>query len=293
MIITSDPDDPLRIFLSPPTLPNLSINTTNTATAHGGLNVSNHPYCYGSEASSVHSLSPINSFGANSSFGGSRCGSDDANSPLTPSNSSTMSLRDSLRKKLREERIECPRGSGAYIIPRCQQKLLITEDAIKDEARLKGVVIEVEKAQSIREHSMRLFGILAYLRRGAQIVDFMAENITDEQLPLKRDMEDYRNYCLKGPKGETIRLLAERWDDDEREDFYEAQRMMTAPFFELHQHYEFDDSTVLPFIDFAIADGETKEYRGGGYSEIHIRCIHPSHHNFWDRSQPDVSAMNW
>lgn len=115
-----------------------------------------------------------------------------------------------------------------------------------------------------------------------------AEHISDEQLPLKRIIGDWRDYYLKVRNGETIGSL-KTWDDNDRE-FYKAQQLMTAPFFELGQHYNFDDTTVLPYIDFAAAEGEAKGYRGGGYSEIHIRSIHPSHHNFWDCSQHGASS---
>jgi hypothetical protein len=199
-----------------------------------------------------------------------------------------MSSSDGLKRKLQGERIECPRGTGQYMIPRCKQEQLITEYAIKHELGLQGVIMELEKARSIREHSMQLFGILAYLKRSTEIQTFVDGGITDKQLPLKRDIHDWRDYCLKGQGGETFTLL-ESWDDRQCEKFCKAQRLMTAPVFKLHHHYEFDDNTVLPFIDFPAAEDEAKDYRGGGYSEIHIRCIHPSQHEFWDSSQDGVS----
>jgi hypothetical protein len=175
------------------------------------------------------------------------------------------------------------------MVPRCQQEQLITEDTITQETQKRGITLSADKARTIRERSMQLFGTLAHLEREAQIVHFIAEGITDEHLPLKRDIDDWQDYLLKGQNGETIETL-EKWDDEQREEFYKAQQMMTAPVFKLYCHYEFDDSTILPFIDFPAAEGEVKDYRGGGYSEIHIRCIHPSHHNFWDGTQPGVSV---
>lgn len=192
-----------------------------------------------------------------------------------------------LKTRLRQVRIECPWGSGAYMVPRCQQRMLITEGVIVQEVQSNGGAIGNDEARSIREDSLQLFGSLAQMGRPDQITAFMSEGITDDQLPFRRDMDHWHEYRLKTCKEEVVKLL-EEWEDDQREELYKAQKLMTAPVFELNGHYIFDESTVLPFIDFPHFEGDRKEYRGGGYSEIHIRCIHPSHHNFWDDSRSGV-----
>jgi hypothetical protein len=200
-----------------------------------------------------------------------------------------MTVNDRLKKRLRNARIECPGGSGSYMVPRCQQEQLITEETIMHETQMKGVLVSIEEARSIRKTSIQLFGTLALLQKEETIVDFIAEGITDEHLPFKRIMDHWREYYLKSQNGEPIKTLDD-WEDDEREDFYNSQQVMTAPVFKLLGHYNFEESTVLPFIDYPAVKGESKDYRGGGYSEMHIRCIHPSHHDFWDCTQAGVSA---
>lgn len=198
-----------------------------------------------------------------------------------------MSNNDSLRGKLRKARKECPERSDQYIIPRYCQWDLITEEAIRHQTGLQGVTIEAEEARVIRDEYLQLFGILAYINKVAEIKAFMAEGITDKALPLKRDSDEARerSYLLTRQGGENIFLL-DYWDDNLCEEFYKAQRMMTAPVFKLGHHYDFNDSTILPLFTLPSTDG----YRGGGYSEIQIRYIHPSHHEFGDNSQPDVSV---
>jgi serine/threonine protein kinase len=163
---------------------------------------------------------------------------------------------------------------------------LITESAVMNEAK-----VDFETAQCICQNSRQLFGILAYMKRGSDIVAFMADGITDEHLPFRRIVEDGRPFYMEGKEHENIRIL-QNWDGHTRKKFCKAQRLMTAPFFECGEHYEFDDNTVLPFIDIPSGEAEVTEHRGGGYSEIQIRRIHPAHHNFWDSTQPGVCLLH-
>jgi hypothetical protein len=196
-----------------------------------------------------------------------------------------MSQNDCLKRKLKNAMIECLKPSGRYMIPRDLQRSLITKEAIIHETVLQGITIEEEEALVICNEYLQLFGILAYMDKAAEIKAFMAEKITDKELPLKRDRDKARkrDYLLRGQGGKTFDLLDD-WDESLCKKFCKAQSLMTSPLFELHGHYQFDDSTVLPFIDDPAKEGEAEVYRGGGYSEIHTRYIHPSHHEFGDSS---------
>jgi hypothetical protein len=123
------------------------------------------------------------------------------------------------------------------------------------------------------------------MRKGGEIYALLREGITDEDLPLRREFFgeiDDKQWSLQGRTGKLIKTL-DGWTRRAREKFSDVQRLMTSPVFEFGEHYELDDNIVLPFISFR-ANERTLEFRGGGYSEVSIRYIHPSHHGFWEDS---------
>jgi hypothetical protein len=123
------------------------------------------------------------------------------------------------------------------------------------------------------------------MKKGGQMYNLLREGITDDDLPLRREFFneiDERQWVLQGRTGKHIKTL-DGWSRRAREKFSDVQRLMTSPVFELGVHYELDDNVVLPFISFRTNE-RTLEFRAGGYSEVSIRHIHPSHHRFWEHS---------
>ena len=208
---------------------------------------------------------------------------------------STMSETvDQLKNQLRDKRVECPLGSQLFIVPRCAQESLITESTVKSIIlSVRPYITEVkltDEAQQICQHARQLFATLAFIKREKEICRFLDEGVTDKDLPLQRQFDTKTNsslWMLRGRTGSTIRTLG-NWDARTREKFSKAQRLMTSPVFQYGEHYELDNSAVLPFITPNIGNDKKQEFRAGGYSEVSIKCIHPSHHGFWKCSSPSV-----
>ncbi|OCK99742.1 kinase-like protein [Cenococcum geophilum 1.58] len=201
-----------------------------------------------------------------------------------------MSSDAPLKDKLHEHRIECPMGSAKFIVPECAQKSLINESVVESAIRSEHPDINdtelADYVQNICQDARRLFTTLAYMRKEGEICRFVRDGVTDDDLPLQRKFDngnDYTQWRLEGKNGKRIEAL-ESWKTRHREKFSNTQCLMTSPVFEPGKHYELDNSIILPFIAFTHEEGKELEFRGGGYSEVLIKCIHPSHHTFWERS---------
>ena len=184
-----------------------------------------------------------------------------------------------LKMKLWNARVECPPGSEVFIIPISSQESLITEAAVKEEIKASDANIPFTQrdkyVHDICSTSRTLFCILACARRTADIFALMDQGITDQDLPLRRNLDVGTEFFLEGSSGKEIPLLKD-WETKDRIIFRKWQREMTAPVFIRGEHYNLDSNSVnLPFTKAPVA------YSSGGYSEILIREIHPSHHNFW------------
>lgn len=201
----------------------------------------------------------------------------------------------SLKDRLYRARCEWGPGSDKYIVPRDQMELLITEPVVTEEIR---DYVEDEKvtkySRQICNCSKQLFSALAYARKTADIICLVDGGITDEDLPFRRNLEKQETLdlqCfLEGKKGKRIQSL-ENWTRKEREKFSQKQHMFTAPVFERGQHHDLDAHAILPFLDPERNDNNCRQASGGGYSKVFKRTIHPSHHNFWERIDNDLSRI--
>jgi len=208
---------------------------------------------------------------------------------------STMSETvDQLKNQLRDKRVECPLGSQLFIVPRSAQESLITESTVKSTiSSVRPYITEAklaDEAQQICQHARQLFATLAFIKKEKEICRFLDEGVTDKDLPLQRQFDTVINslqWMLQRRAGSTIRTL-ESWNARTREKFSKAQRLMTSPVFQYGEHYELDNSAVLPFVTPNIDNEKKQEFRAGGYSEVYIKCIHPSHHGFWKCSSSSV-----
>jgi hypothetical protein len=205
-----------------------------------------------------------------------------------------MTSGTQIKDKLNELRIECPWGSEKFIVPVCTQTSLITESVVESAIRSAQPDITdvqlTDDRKKICQSGRRLFATLAYMRKEGEICRFVRNGVTDNDLPFRRKPDNGSHYVqwrLEGRDGKRIEAL-ENWKIRHREKFSSAQRLMTSPVFKPGQHYELDNSIILPFIGFTHEEGKELEFRGGGYSEVLIKCIHPSHHTFWERSASTV-----
>lgn len=202
---------------------------------------------------------------------------------------SAMDTDKPLNDKLHKRRVECGWMTEKFFIPQCALKELINESVIENAIRSDPNITDAQLTdylEKICQNGRRLFATLAYMKKESQICRFVCDGVTDEDLPLRRKSDDgngHVDWPLEGRNGKRIEAL-ENWKPRQREKFSSTQRLMTSPVFEYGKHYELDNSIILPFIDFKHEEGKQLEFRGGGYSEVLIKCIHPSHHAFWESS---------
>jgi hypothetical protein len=131
------------------------------------------------------------------------------------------------------------------------------------------------------QYAKQLYAVLAYVKKGPDILSLLNEGVGDKALPLTRGDNDEGLFALFRKTEDSQALVSiptfERWSEKEREKFDRIQWWMTAPVFEEKVHYELDEKTILPFVKFK---GEAKLMQGG-YSEVYPVRIHPAHHDFW------------
>ncbi|KAI9691563.1 MAG: hypothetical protein M1822_007634 [Bathelium mastoideum] len=215
-----------------------------------------------------------------------------------------MSGKKQLKLKLEDERVECPQLSGLHLIPQCAQDKLISKHVIADILRTECPDLSETKVnedtQVVHERSRKLFTILAFIKRPEQIREFLQERIYDDRLPLRRQSQGFNSeekaskWILEARSDDGQSIIhvkvLDKWDRRQREKFHLAQQLMISPVFEPGGDYNLDDFVVLPFL-YPRFDDKRKEPRPGGYSEILVRRIYPSHHTFWMSSDVENERL--
>ncbi len=203
--------------------------------------------------------------------------------------SKNSTVGDSLGAQLRLVRVECHQRPHSFIVPICDQESLITIDNVEKDIRAGDHVTEPAEIRRLAEEACRiapkLFAILACLKKGQEISLLLSGGISDKDLPLRRKRAK-EVHVLQRKSGEIIKAF-ESWNNNKIEEFDRIQWWMISPVFEDKAHYELENSTILPFIPFE-TNADTVEKKEGGYSEVYAARIHPSHHNFWVSSGPQV-----
>ena len=191
----------------------------------------------------------------------------------------------SLREQLEIARLESHRRPHSFIVPRSIQEELITASTILKDIRARNPEIDeseaAEYAAKACGSAKQLYAILAYIKKGAEICSLLDEGISDKDLPLKRVPNTKSRFALYRQTGEEIQEIKTlaAWKDKYLENFDRIQWWMISPVFKDQEHYDLDDKTILPFINFEStpdANGKTQ----GAYSEVYPVCIHPAHHEF-------------
>ncbi|KAF7173146.1 hypothetical protein CNMCM5623_005369 [Aspergillus felis] len=165
-------------------------------------------------------------------------------------------------------------------VPLSSLRELITESKVEDILREEGLVQDLHaeaQARRIVQTSMKLFAILVSRKRGADILKFLDEGISDTDLPfvMKPARTGSERMTLQTNGGRDIRTPTE-WTDSEVKNLAKKQWRMLAPVFEQDKHYDFPLAQILPFTN----SGQIKIE--SGFSEVFRAFIHPAHHNFWD-----------
>jgi hypothetical protein len=141
-------------------------------------------------------------------------------------------------------------------------------------------------AKTTCSKARKVFAILACMKKGPEICSLLRDEVSDEDLPLRRRRNTNGEYMLQRTSGVPIETF-ERWSDNDIEKFDRIQWWMLAPVFEDKEHYELDENMILPFVPFK-ANPETEKKKEGGYSEVWAVRLHYAHHKFWERSKSEV-----
>lgn len=165
------------------------------------------------------------------------------------------------------------------------------QDLTLDE--LIGVVKQICEDQPIPSGSQKakyksfrkVFAILVLLGKEEAIQDFIKEDISDQDLPL-RVLGEYDKYVARRKSKDTVlNSFKNGWSDLLLDSFDNYQWWITAPYFyqkrkgsqRKPRFFEFHDSVILPFIE----DNERETEDGlGGFSNVWQVKIHDAHHDF-------------
>ncbi|KAH2444133.1 hypothetical protein KXW48_006862 [Aspergillus fumigatus] len=150
------------------------------------------------------------------------------------------------------------------------------EDILREEGLVQDRNAETE-ARRIVQTSLKLFAILVIRKRGADILRFLGEGISDTDLPfmMKPARTGSERMTLQTNGGCDIKVLSE-WTDPEIKSLAKKQWRMLAPVFERGKHYDFPVAQILPFTNSRRIEIES------GFSEVFQAFIHGAHHTFWD-----------
>lgn len=201
---------------------------------------------------------------------------------------------DSLGDQLRWARIEYPRHSYSFFIPICQLDSIITTSNVESEIQRGNSYSDPAGFKHIAEETCRIarkvFAVLACMGRGFEIEIFLRDGVSDEDLPVRGIKNENGGYELRRRSGAPIETF-ESWNDHDKEEFDRTQWWMLSPVFCDKEHYELEESTILPFIPFETG-GEIEKKSLGGFSEVYAARIHRSHHKFWEGSKLLVGKLD-
>ncbi|KAI9642072.1 hypothetical protein NHQ30_009943 [Ciborinia camelliae] len=188
-----------------------------------------------------------------------------------------------LKDRLRNARSECQGAPHTYMIPICEQEVLInTETILRDiQYQYSDQSVALTAAENAIKKANHLYAVLAYLKRGPEIFHFLTEGLSDDDLPFRRHPGSYRskNHTLVTKHGKHIKAF-ETWEEKKLENFYRYQWWMIAPIFHYNEHYEFEKEVVLPFLRLDLEVGS----QAGSYGEVYPVHLHHSHNRLWPDS---------
>ncbi|KAF2849504.1 hypothetical protein T440DRAFT_398982, partial [Plenodomus tracheiphilus IPT5] len=135
----------------------------------------------------------------------------------------------------------------------------------------------------------KIFALLVLLETASSIVNFLEEDVSDQDLPLKLvEQRGKPVFLRKGDRTEAaLRCFShEVWSPVKLETFQEYQWLLLAPFFSpvengIVKHYVLQTQHILPFVASDATDDNTAD-KLGGYGKVLMVHIHPDHHNFQD-----------
>jgi hypothetical protein len=125
----------------------------------------------------------------------------------------------------------------------------------------------------------KILAVLILIERPRDILNFMEENVFDDELPLVRHDQKGAQFSLRGANGFWLTTKFGDWKVNDIRQFDEFQWSMMSPFFTQSERgkpliYHLHERVILPWINWQEASDQ------GGFSVVHHVQIHPAHHNF-------------
>jgi hypothetical protein len=159
---------------------------------------------------------------------------------------------------------------------------LVADEVCKISSRILGK----ETGQIYR----RILGALVLVGKVSYIKTFLDEEISDNDLPIKRDHGDIKSFRTRNGARNTT--LFRKWERNDIELFYIYQRMFFVPYFNIQEDelcaYEFDAEIRLPWQT-------CKPQTSGGNGLVYRIQIHPKHFNFQStniKPQPSFDTVD-
>jgi hypothetical protein len=201
-----------------------------------------------------------------------------------------------LHGQLESALVRWPRGTDQFFIPvDAQDRLLIASRVATEFERLFPNLAPAERLSYVTKTcslARKLFAILLLIDKGMSILDFLADGITDKDLPLVQYPKESAtsSYTLRteGRINSPISAI-ENWSRLTIRLFYREQWGLKAPVFEmLGKHYELEDDCVLPFVE--DRGNNIENVNTGGYSEVWGVRIHSAHQRIFKSTNAMVRA---
>ncbi|KAN0106071.1 kinase-like protein [Hyaloscypha variabilis] len=220
---------------------------------------------------------------------------------------------EDLATVLRSKKKEWPPGQNTYFIPINEVHHRVKEDEVRKV--LSEIYPGVENkrlnnaARRICTQAPKLFtALLGGSNQSfcSKILDFLENNVTDEDLPLIRlyfpGSDNYtlgkrkHKYCNQNHNGDCGMYAVSSWKQHHIQDLSRDQWLALAPIFKSYEdhveHYDLEGSTILPYIRDQQYD-EPGAVKSGGYSRVWGVEIHPAHQKLLplsDSSGPTIAV---
>ncbi|KAJ4290398.1 hypothetical protein N0V90_010614 [Kalmusia sp. IMI 367209] len=175
----------------------------------------------------------------------------------------------------------------------------VTPEKIRDIADTVCTRVPVQHRGKPKFKSFRkIFALLVLLEISESIPLFLAEDVSDLDLPLvnvgkSRWAVDLRRKDTEGnPTKEPLKCFKHpKWSPFKLLNFEKYQWALLAPFFSQGKrggvhHYLLQKQHVLPFVAPDVGEEEEAEYHGG-FAKVFTVRIHKDHHNFTDKKLCD------
>lgn len=152
----------------------------------------------------------------------------------------TMSLYQQLENSL----VTCPLGDQEFL-PLSKLEEKITTDAVRTQLPWSTLLINRGLPDKIFQCAKKVFAILVLMGEPGSIRGVIEDGLTDEHLPLSREMGNDGNALVSG--GTTFKSFA-TWPSNKVKEFLEKQWHVQAPVLDMAgKHIDLDRKCALPF----------------------------------------------